>query len=135
MEALLQDIPAVMVYIDDILITGKSDEEHLETLEKVLVRLEEAGLKLKKSKCLLMAPSVTCLGHKIDKDGIHPLTEKVRAVQKAPEPKSVTELKAYLGLLSYYGKFIPNLAHMIAPLPSVRCLHTMAMDIPRAKCF
>ena len=105
-----------MVYINDILVTGKSDEEHLETLEKVLVRLEESGLKLKKSKCSLMVPSMTYLGHKIDMDGIHPLTEKVRAVQEAPEPKSVTELKAYLGLLSYYGKFIPNLAHTIAPL-------------------
>ena len=68
----------MIVYIDDILITGKSDEEHLETLERVLVHLEESGLKLKRSKCLLMAPSVTYLGHKIDKDGIHPLTEKVR---------------------------------------------------------
>ena len=76
METLLQAIPAVMVYIDDILFTGKSDEEHLETLE-VLVRLEESGLKLKKSMCLLMVPSVTYLGHKIDKDGIQPLTEKV----------------------------------------------------------
>ena len=56
MEALLQDIPAVMVYTDDILITGKSKEEHLETLERVLARLEESGLKLKRSKCLLIAP-------------------------------------------------------------------------------
>ena len=56
-----------------------------------------------------MAPSVTYLGHKIDKDGIHPLTEKVRAVQKAPEPKSVTKLKAYLGLLSYYENSSPIL--------------------------
>ena len=124
MEALLQDIPAVMVYIDDILITGKSEEEHLETLQRVLVRLEESGLKLKRSKCLLMPPSVTYLGHKIDKDGIHPLAEKVRAVQKAPEPKNVTELKAYLGLLSYYGRFMPNLAHMIAPLYHLLCAST-----------
>ena len=124
MEALLQDIPAVMVYIDDILITGKSEEEHLETLERVLARLEESGLKLKRSKCLLMAPSVTYLGHKIDKDGIRPLAEKVRAVQKAPEPKNVTELKAYLGLLSYYGRFMPNFAHTIAPLYRLLCAST-----------
>ena len=74
----------------------------------MLVRLEESGLKLKWSKCLLMAPC--------DLPGILPLTEKVRAVQKAPEPKSVTNLKHISGLLSYYGKLMPNLAHMIAPL-------------------
>ena len=67
METLLQDIPAVMAYVDDILVMGKSDE-HLETW--VSVRLEE-------SEILLMAPSVTYLGHKIDKDGIHPMEEKV----------------------------------------------------------
>ena len=122
METLLQDIPAVMVYIAKILITEKSDKKHLETLERVLVRLEESGLKLKRSKCLLMAPSVTYVGHKIDKDGIHPLAEKVRAVQKAPQPKSATELKAYLGLLSYYERFMPNLAHMTAPLYPIYCV-------------
>ena len=71
-----------------------------------------------------MAPSVTYLGHKIDKDGIHPLAEKVQAVQKAPEPKSVTELKVYLGLLRYYGRYMPNLAHMIAPLYHLLCAST-----------
>ena len=80
-----------------------------------------------------MAPSVTYLGHQVDKDGIHPLTEKVQAVQKVPEPKNVTELKAYLGLLSYYWRFMPNLAHMKAPLYHLLLPPHLAMDIPRAK--
>ena len=54
-----------------------------------------------------MVPEVVYLGHKIDAQGLHPLTKKVEAVQAAPVPKNVSELKSYLGLLSYYGKFLP----------------------------
>ena len=57
-----------------------------------------------------MAPSFKYLGYKIGTDEIHPLPEKVEAIQEAPSPTCVTELKAYLGLLTYYGKFLPNLS-------------------------
>ncbi len=63
-----------------------------------------------------MASSITCLGHLIDADGLHPLPEKILAIEDAPTPKNVMELKSYLGLLSYYGKFLPNLATRLAPL-------------------
>ena len=59
MESLLSDIPFVAVYIDDILVTGPTDEQHLSTLEEVLKRLQEAGLLLKEKKCIFMAESVT----------------------------------------------------------------------------
>ena len=84
MESLLQDIPSVIVYIDDILISGQSEEEHLQLLERVLDRLERAGLRLKREKCVLMAESVEYLGHRIDKNGLHPTKEKVQAVCDAP---------------------------------------------------
>ena len=113
MENLLQGLPNVIVYIDDILVTGASEEEHLAVLSKVLSRLEEARLRLKKRKYVFMATSVTFLGHKIDAQGLHPLESKVRAVQEAPTPRNVTELKAYLG---YYGKFLPNRSIVLAPL-------------------
>ena len=79
MENLLQGIPNVVVYIDDILVTGATEQEHLKTLEEVLNRLEKAGLRLKRSKCLFMVPSVDFLGHKIDSQGLHPIAEKVCA--------------------------------------------------------
>lgn len=116
MESLLQGIPKVMVYIDDILITGSTDKEHLETLEKVLSKLKEAGIHLKRDKCFFLQESVVYLGYKIDKNGIHPLTEKVEAVKNAPEPKNMTELKSYLGLLTYYSRFLPRMATVLAPL-------------------
>ena len=63
-----------------------------------------------------LAPSVSYLGHIIDATGLHPLPDKVQAIEKAPTPTNVTELKSYLGLLTYYGKFLPDLATHLAPL-------------------
>ena len=116
METILQGIPHVIVYLDDILVTGATDEEHVKTLSIVLERLERAGLRARKSKCKFMQPSVTYLGHRIDQHGLHPLKEKIQAVKDAPSPKNVTELKSYLGLLTYYSKFLPNMADVLAPL-------------------
>lgn len=116
MEGVLKDIPKVTVYLDDILLTGRDDQEHLRTLDQVLQRLEEAGLRLKRGKCEFMEKEVIFLGHKVDATGIHPVPEKVQAVQNAPRPTSVTELKAYLGLLNFYNRFLPNLSTLLAPL-------------------
>lgn len=116
METLLQGIPHVTVYIDDILITGENDADHLQTLETVLERLAKAGLRAKKNKCKFMVPSVDYLGYVIDAQGLHPHPDKVVAIQQAPTPLNVTQLKSYLGLLSYYGKFLPNLSTLLAPL-------------------
>ena len=115
-ESLLQGIPNVCVYIDDILVAGKTYQEHINSLEKVLARLSEAGLRLKKEKCCFTTPSVTYLGYCINKDGIHPTMEKVKAIKEAPQPQNVTQLKAYLGLLSYYNRFLPHLPTVLVPL-------------------
>ena len=116
METLLQGIPHVTVYIDDILITGETEADHLQTLEKVLERLSKAGLRAKKNKCKFMVPSVDYLGYVIDAQGLRPHPDKVLAIQQAPMPLNVTQLKSYLGLLSYYGKFLPNLSTLLALL-------------------
>ena len=81
MDTLLQGIPSVICYIDDILLTGPSTEEHLQTLSRVLRTLEEAGLRLNKFKCEFLQPSIEYLGHIIDEHGIHPTEEKVRAIK------------------------------------------------------
>ena len=81
MENVLRGIPKVVVYIDDILVTGATAEEYLKTLSLVRDRLDRAGLRAQKSKCKFLAPSVTYLGHMIDQHGLHPLKEKVQAVE------------------------------------------------------
>ena len=116
MESLLQGIPHVVVYLDDILITGKDDEEHLKSLEEVLSRLKKSGLRLKRDKCFFFQKEVEYLGYKIDANGLHPTEKKLQAIKDAPAPRNTAELKSYLGLLSYYGKFLPNLSQELAPL-------------------
>ena len=84
MEQLLRGIPGVVVYIDDILITGQTETEHLHALYEVLKRLANAGLRAKKHKCHFMQPQVTFLGHVIDENGLHPIPSKVKAIREAP---------------------------------------------------
>uniref|UniRef100_H3AQV6 ribonuclease H n=1 Tax=Latimeria chalumnae TaxID=7897 RepID=H3AQV6_LATCH len=95
MEGLLLGIPHMAVYLDDILVTGLTELEHLENLEEVLNRLKKAGLK-KSSKCTFKAKEVVFLGHKVNATGLPPVKEKVQAIQEAPAPSNVSELKAYL---------------------------------------
>ena len=115
MECLLRGILGVIIYLDDILFTGSSADEHLSTLCKVLQKLRGEGLKLKWNKCMFLTPSVTYLGHCVDTQSLHLVEEKVKAMQEAPVPKNVTELKSFLEVLSYYSKFLPNLSLQFTP--------------------
>ena len=100
------------MYIDDILITGKTDEDHLNLLEMVLKRMEDLGMLLNKDKCCFMTTSVSYLGYIIDTEGLHHTEEKLQAIRDAPNPKNLTQLKSYLGLLSYYCRFLLNLSNI-----------------------
>ena len=117
MDTILQGIPGVAVYIDDI--PGRSRLDHLSTLDAVLGRLEAAGLWLKKSKCVFLASSVEYQGHVISAEVLHPSEEKVCAIQEAPNPTNVSQLRSFLGMIAYYTKFVLNLASMLSPLYSL----------------
>ena len=116
MGNLLRNIPHVIFRVDDILVSGACDEDHLKNLEEVLKRLASAGLRLRKDKCVFMEPQVTYLGHKVSKEGIQPLQDKVDAITNALAPTNVSELRSYLGMINYYQKFLPNLSSVLAPL-------------------
>ncbi|CAG9110788.1 unnamed protein product [Plutella xylostella] len=115
-ESVLAGIDGVCVFIDDIAVTGPTRQIHLERLELVLKRLQEAGLKLKKNKCEFFQDSITYLGYVIDKYGLHKCPTKVQAVINAPKPKDVTEVKRFLGMVNYYRTFIPNASMVLSPL-------------------
>ena len=116
MDNLLQGLDHVRVYIDDILVTSKTEEEHLQTLTEVLTRLQSAGMRLKREKCTFMADEVVYLGHRINREGIQPTDDKVRAISATPRLVNTTQLRAFLGLVNFYGKFMNNLSTILAPL-------------------
>jgi len=89
METLFQGYQGVSMYLDDLLVTSTTLEEHLECLDKVLHILEKAGFKLNKAKCAFLLPKFEYLGHIIDESGLHPLQEKVQAIWEAPAPKNL----------------------------------------------
>ena len=84
-EQALQGIPMVVCRVDDILISGKNDQEHLDHLDEVLTRLESTGLRLKLSRCQFMKPTVEYLGYRIDAQGLHAIEKKVEAIRNAPD--------------------------------------------------
>ena len=116
MDAILQDLPHVICFIDDILVTGESQAEHLKNLEEVFKRLQQYGVRIKSSKCEFLKDSVEYLGHRVDAKGIHTSENKLRAIKGAPTPRNVQELRSFLGLLNYYAKFVPDLATVLHPL-------------------
>ncbi len=113
MDTILQGLPQVLCCIDDILITGPIEEEHLRNLENVL---RHHGITVKQSKCAFMEESVDYLGHRVDAEGLHTSSKKVEAIQRAPMPRNQQQLRSFLGLVQYYGKFIPDLASTLNPL-------------------
>ena len=116
MEQILQRIRGVVAFMDDIELTGATQEEPLDRLDQELQRLEEHGLRLQKSKCEFFKDRVEYLGHIIDKDGLHSVPEKVRAITDAPAPSNVSELRSYLGMLQYYARFPPSHSSEVSPL-------------------
>uniref|UniRef100_A0A5S6QMM6 RNA-directed DNA polymerase n=1 Tax=Trichuris muris TaxID=70415 RepID=A0A5S6QMM6_TRIMR len=116
METLLQGIPGVKPYLDDILITGPNEEEHDKRLEQVLEVLETNGLRLRKEKCHFATKEMEFLGFRVTKKGIHPTEEKLAAIKEAPPPADLKQLQAFLGLLNFYSAFLPRKATVLEPL-------------------
>lgn len=75
-----------------------------------------AGFRLNMDKCIFFQEKIKYLGHVIDKDGLHKDADKVKAITEAPEPSNQTQVKALVGLVNYYSKFAPNLAHLLHPI-------------------
>ena len=116
METLLWGLNGVSVYPDDILVTGSTHENHLHNLAAVLEQIEQAGLRFNRSKCFFLQPRLKYLGHVIDEAGRHPTEDKIRAIKEAPAPTNITELHSFLGMITYYSKFLPNMSTKLTPL-------------------
>lgn len=118
MRIVLQGIEwqGTLAYLDDVIIYGRTFDEHVRRLADVLSRLESAGLTLKPSKCDLFKDEVRFLGHVVSKRGVMCDPEKVRSVAGWPVPKSVKQVRQFVGLTSYYRKFVKDYAKIASPL-------------------
>lgn len=120
-ENILADIPGVSVFLDDIRITGPDDDTHLHRLELVLQRLQQFNIKINEEKCEFFQNEIRYCGYVIDKDGIHKEKRKMDAIDKMPRPLNQSELRSFIGMINYYGKFINNLSTLLYPLNRLLC--------------
>ena len=102
-----------MGYLDDIIIFSKTEEEHLNHLEEIFVRLRKFGLKIKREKCSFFKKHIQYLGHLVS---FELLPEKLESIHKIPAPRTAKEVKQFLGLIGYYRKFVPRFADISRPL-------------------
>ena len=105
-----------MVYIDDILVFRKTFEEHLIHLRQVFDRLRRVGLRLKPKKCSFVRDRVEYLGHVVSENGVEVDPVKTRAVHNFPQPHDLKSLRSFLGLASYYRRYVPNFSKVAGPL-------------------
>ena len=105
-----------VVYLDNILVVGEVFEAHLENLQKVLDRLKQANLRLKPKKCQFGSPDIDYLGYHVSGDGLSTDKSKTEAIANFPWPTDLKTLCSFLGLVSYYRRFIPCLSKMASPL-------------------
>ena len=117
MSIVLQDLDTfALAYLDDILIFSETIEDHEKHIKTVFDRLRQHGLKLKAKKCSFVKDQTEYLGFVIDKNGIKPNPDKVAAIRTLPSPCTVREVRSFIGMCSYYRRFIPNFSKIAEPL-------------------
>lgn len=116
MDTVLQGLPYVFVYLDDILIASSNYRDHLLHIREVLQRLQDAGLTINLAKCQFGKDSLDFLGHRVSAHGIQPLPAKVTAISEFTRPASIKGLQEFIGMVNFYHRFIPRAAHIMRPL-------------------
>ena len=104
-----------IIYLDDIIIFSKTLEEHISRLQVVFQKLDEAGLRLKPSKCEFFKDRLEYLGHIVSSQGIKTNPKKIAAIGNWPQPKNITQVRSFLSFLNYYWKFIKGYAQIAKP--------------------
>ena len=111
-----RDWEFVYVYLDDILVASQSTQEHLEHLQKVALRLRDAGLRLRPEKCVFATEQVEFLGYTLTTEGVRPNWKNVDAIEDFPRPTSAKDVQRFLGMANFYCRHIQRMAAMCRPL-------------------
>jgi hypothetical protein len=115
-EIIIQDLEGVKASMDDLIVGARNQQEHDRRLQAVLIRLKKFGIVLNFGKCEINKSQITYLGFIVNEHGIKPMESKVKAIREFPQPKDASEVKSFLGLVNFYGKFVPKMATEAAPL-------------------
>ena len=118
MESCLGDLHLnwCIIYLDDIIVFSEMPKEHIKRLRGVFSKLVRAGLKLKPKKCEFFKSRISYLGHIVSSSGIETDPRKVKAVKMWTIPKTVTNVRSFLGFTNYYRRFIKDYAKVAGPL-------------------
>ncbi|XP_035896952.1 uncharacterized protein K02A2.6-like [Anopheles stephensi] len=116
MDTMVASLAGVAVYLDDIVVGGKDMAEHDRNLHAVLEKLQEYGFTLRAEKCSFRKPQIKYLGHLLDAKGLRPDPDKTTAIIKLQPPTDVPGMRAFLGAINYYGKFVHNMRMLRQPL-------------------
>jgi hypothetical protein len=119
MDQVLQNTPRTQCIMDDMIVTGSDDDDHVGNVRKVLQRLRENGLKANRDKCEFFKEEIEYHGHTVNLQGLKKSQSKVDAVLSAPTPTDVGQLRSFVGLVNYYHKFLPQLSTELQPLYSL----------------
>jgi hypothetical protein len=119
MDTVLRGLPFILIYLDDILIHSRTSQLHKKHLQIVFERLSAAGLTLRGKKCHIGLPKVSYLGHVFSGKGMEPETQKVEAIISWPTPTDLSKVRKFLGLASYYRRYIPGFSDIAEPLSAL----------------
>jgi cleavage and polyadenylation specificity factor subunit 1 len=119
MDEILKDLDICFAYLDDILVFSRSPQEHDKHFRTLFTQLQNYGILLNPSKCVFRVPEISFLGYKISSTGSQPLPERVTDLQACPPPKTVSQLRRFLGMQNFYRHFLPHAASIQAPLHDV----------------
>jgi hypothetical protein len=116
MEVEFGHLEGVEILVDDFVIWGRNAEEHDARLEKFFDHVRDTGLKLNEKKSRFNTDRVSYVGHVLTSEGLEPSPERIQAIIDMPDPNDKAALQTFLGMVTYLGKFVPNLSKMTAPL-------------------
>lgn len=119
MDEILRDLDFCFPYIDDVLVASISEEQHIDHLRQIFQRLSGHGVLINTTKSVFGKSQVSFLGYLVTAEGTKPLPEKVKALQNLTQPRTIKEMRRFLGMINFYRKFIPNAAKVQAPLHSL----------------
>ncbi|XP_049283851.1 uncharacterized protein K02A2.6-like [Anopheles funestus] len=115
-DTMLAGLSGSSGYMDDVVVGGKTEEEHDENLERLLRRIQEYGFTVRAEKCAFRTDQIEYLGFIIDRQGLRPNPTKIEVIKNLPTPTNISEVRSFLGAINYYGKFLPRMRDLRYPL-------------------